>query len=124
MQMKPWRRIKELFGHSDAPSAAKQEKGRENRSTIRRPQRLVQGYIWSDRMAFPKECTIRDLSITGARIDLRDDDAKAHMLIGTLTLYFPADKQEIDCQVVWRVKRSMGLRFIGTYRAPTRRYGA
>ena len=122
--MKPWRRIKELFGHSDASPPAKQEKGRENRSTIRRPQRLAQGYIWSGSMVFPKECTIRDLSITGARIDLRDDDTKAHMLAGTITLYFPADKQEIDCQVVWRVKRSMGLRFIGTYRAPTRRYGA
>jgi hypothetical protein len=122
--MKPWRRIKELFGHSDTSPPARQEKGRENRSTIRRPQRLVQGYIWSDSMVFPKECTIRDLSITGARIDLRDDDTKAHMLIGTITLYFPTDKQEIDCQVVWRVKRSVGLRFIGTYRAPTRRYGA
>ena len=66
--MKPWRRIKELFGHSDASPPAQQEKGRENRSTIRRPQRLVQGYIWSDSMVFPKECTIRDLSITGAPV--------------------------------------------------------
>ncbi len=84
----------------------------------------MQGFIWSDGMAFPKECSVRDLSVTGARIDLPNDKVRSLTLVDMLILYFPAEKREIECQVAWRSGRSMGLRFIGPYRDPTRRYGA
>jgi hypothetical protein len=61
--------------------------------------------------------------VSGARVELSTGPAKADMLQGPLTLYFAADKQEIDCDVIWRAGASIGVRFTGPYRPPTRRYG-
>jgi PilZ domain len=118
-----WRKIKAMFVSSDAkPAAKKKDAEQDKRLGMRKPQRLVQGYIWSERMAFSKACSIRNISVSGARIELRDGTLKAHKRSDVLILYVPADKREIDCHVAWRAGRSMGLRFIGNYRGPTRRY--
>jgi hypothetical protein len=120
-----WHKLKEMLAGSDArPRAAGCRSGEDKRLTTRRRQRFAGGYIWSDRMAASKVCNIRDLSSTGARIDLLNSAVKAHTLTGILTLYLPAEKQEIDCQVMWRDGASIGLRFLGAYRPPTRQYGA
>jgi hypothetical protein len=120
-----WHRFKGMLVGSDAPRRASGSLGGEDkRLTLRRRQRFIGGFIWSDRMAASKACNIRDLSATGARVDLLNSAIKAHTLTGILTLYLPAEKQEIDCQVMWRAGDSIGLRFLGAYRAPTRQYGA
>jgi hypothetical protein len=120
-----WHRFKGMLAGSDAPRRASGSlSGEDKRLTTRRRQRFAGGYIWSDRMAASKACNIRDLSSTGARIDLLNSAVKAHTLTGILTLYLQAEKQEIDCQVMWRDGDSIGLRFLGAYRPPTRQYGA
>jgi hypothetical protein len=135
MQMVIWHKFKELFVRSDAVAVAPRRAGnalsraamrspQDKRMTVRKPQRFAEGFIWSDRMAASKACNIRDLSATGARIDLLNSGIKAHTLSGVLTLYFPTEKREIDCQVAWRAGSSIGLKFMGSYRAPTKRYGA
>ena len=121
--MAPWAKIKSLFAGSNAPDLQQKRKSEERRRVKRRQQRLVEGFLWSDRMAFSKACNIRNVSVSGARVELSTDPAKANMLRGLLTLYFKADKQEIDCEVIWRAGSSIGVQFVGPYRAPTRRYG-
>lgn len=121
--MTVWHKIKNIFSRPVARAPGKAIRREENRTAVRKRQRMMEGFIWSERMAYAKACTIRDLSITGARIDLLDGDVKTHMLVGTMTLYLPSDKREIDCQLMWRSGRQVGLRFLGSYRAPTRRYG-
>lgn len=116
--MEAWSKVKTLFVQHDRLPAPKKYWGRERRMTVRKPQRLAQAFICSDSMAFPKECRIRNLSVMGARIDLSDGAVKAHMLIDNLTIYFPSEKKEIGCLVVWLAGRSMGLRFVGPYCNP------
>lgn len=103
---------------------SRQDFGRERRGAIRRPKRLTRAFIWSNRMSFSKECRVCNISVTGTRVDMIDNSVKFYMLMGHLKLYFPNDKLEIDCQVVWRSGRKIGLRLIGPYREPIRRYGA
>jgi hypothetical protein len=117
-----WRKIKQDILRSGTPSAARKS-GKDKRLAIRRKQRLSQGFIWSERMAFSKTCSIRDISATGACIDLDNSAVKHQTMKGIMSFYSPADKQEIDCEVVWRTGGSVGLRFIGAYREPTRAYG-
>lgn len=120
--MAPWHKIKKLFVEYDQAPRRKGREGREKRVAIRRSQRHMQAFLWSDRMIVPREGSIRNRSATGARMDLYDGGVKSHLLTGNLALCFPADNQEIDCQVVWRAGRSIGLRLVGPYREPLRRY--
>jgi PilZ domain-containing protein len=118
-----WQKLKKLFSSAAVLPHTRQIVRKERRSAVRKRQRLMQGYIWSEHMAFSKACIVRNLSATGARIDLLSSSVKTHTLTGTITLYFQADRREIDCQVAWRTGRSVGLRFIGSFRPPTRAYG-
>jgi hypothetical protein len=119
----PWNRLKRIFSSTDVRPAAKLVAKRERRGAVRKRQRMMEGFIWTEHMAFSKACTIRNLSATGARADLLSGTVKTHALTGTVTLYLGPDKREIDCQMVWRIGRSIGLRFIGPFRPPTRQYG-
>lgn len=126
--MLPWDKFKSLFGGADTPPTATQtlglkRQGAEKRYTVRRNQRLAQGYIWSEHMAASKPCTIRNISATGARIDLLMSGVKMHVTAGMVTLFFSGERQEVECEVMWRSGRSLGLRFASPFRAPTRRYG-
>ena len=131
MQMLSWLKIKKMFFRSNVARLVRSRtaplvrRGRawENRLAIRKSQRFQQGFIWSDRMAFSKPCSIRDVSMTGTRVDLYNAAVKSHLLAGIVTLYFPADDREIDCRVMWRTGRSVGLQFVGSYRPATRLYG-
>jgi hypothetical protein len=121
--MTPWQKLKARFVRPDTPCPAKSDAKPETRITIRRPMRLARGFIWCDRMVFPKECSIRNLSGVGACIELCDNSGKSDSLADILILYLPFDKREIECRVVWRKGHRMGIRFSGKYREPTRRYG-
>ena len=125
--MAMWQNFKELFVRSHRPprpTVRRAATGPNKRRTVRRAQRFAEGFIWSDRMAASKICAIRDLSVTGARIDLLNGAVNPQILGGVLTLYFPSEKQEIDCKLMWRAGGKIGLEFVGAYRAPTRQYGS
>lgn len=122
--MLAWRKIRAMFFRPKAPSQAdKGEKQDSRRRAPRKAQRLAQGYIWYEGMANSQLCSIRNISDTGARIDLLTDQAKGKKVAETLTLFLPNDQREVDCEVVWRAGSSVGLRFNGPFRSPTRRYG-
>jgi PilZ domain-containing protein len=54
-------------------------------------------------------CTIRDLSVTGAAIELSDLSA---ILPEAFTLVVPEDKLKLPCRVVWRSGYRMGVTFV------------
>src|SRR5262245_52442924 len=95
-----WQTFKKIFTKPEIKPEPKPPvrklTGAEKRQAIRKRQRLMEGFLWSDRMAYSKACTIRDVSVSGARIDLLNSGIKTHMLVGPLTLYFSTDKREID----------------------------
>jgi hypothetical protein len=120
-----WRKVKETFTRPcEPPPPVEKRNWREKRLATRRSPRFVHAYIWSEQMAASKPCHVRNLSISGARLDLFNGAVKTQMLTGLLTLYFPDEKHEIDCEVMRRIGRSLGVRFVGSYRVPTRKYGA
>ena len=53
-------------------------------------------------------CTIRDLSITGAALELSDLRATVPQ---AFTLIIPEDKLKLPCRVVWRKAFRMGVTF-------------
>ena len=53
-------------------------------------------------------CTIRDLSTTGAALELSDLNAT---IPHAFTLIIPEDKLKLGCRVVWRKAFRMGVAF-------------
>ena len=53
-------------------------------------------------------CTIRDLSITGASLELSDMSA---VIPAAFTLIVPEDKLKLPCHVVWRRAFRIGVAF-------------
>ena len=53
-------------------------------------------------------CTIRDLSETGAAIEVSDLSA---MIPEAFTLVVPEDKLKLPCRVVWRKAYKIGVSF-------------
>jgi hypothetical protein len=53
-------------------------------------------------------CTIRDLSVTGAALELSDRSAAVP---AAFTLIVPDDKLKLPCRVVWRTAFRMGVTF-------------
>ena|SRR5262245_53357481 len=93
-----------------------------NRSTVRKKQRMTDGFIWSESMLKPRACTIKDMSALGAQVDIWNEEIKASLLNGPLKLYSSSDRQEVDCKMTWRKGNSAGLRFTSGFHEPTRKY--
>ena len=53
-------------------------------------------------------CTIRDLSVTGAALELSDLSATVP---DAFTLVVPEDKLKLPCRVVWRKAYKIGVNF-------------
>jgi hypothetical protein len=53
-------------------------------------------------------CTIRDLSMTGAALELIDRSA---LVPDAFTLVVPEDRLKLPCRVVWRTGYRMGVAF-------------
>jgi hypothetical protein len=58
---------------------------------------------------FKIACIIRDLSLTGAAVEVTDLDTKT--IPATFTLIVPEDKLKLSCRVVWRTAFRIGLTF-------------
>lgn len=96
------------------------------RSAHREPQFLLAGYVWAGDPSLALACTVRDLSLTGARMELDYQGfrpGKAPVAIpDRLTAYFCPQQIEIDCEVVWRDGRHFGVTFLGQARPSARRF--
>lgn len=86
----------------------------ENRRS-RRQTACLQASIESDRLSEPVACVIRNLSATGARIELirteRKVFASEERIPDVFVLSFRLEKTEVDCEMVWRRADTIGVRF-------------
>lgn len=83
---------------------------------------MKDGFIWAEGLISPRPCTIRDMTVLEAEIALWHDDIKPSLLRGPVKLYSCADGKEVDCMVAGRKGETLGLRFMGAFHAPSRRY--
>jgi hypothetical protein len=105
------------------PSEAK-KKADERRWAQRKPG-LMGALIAYHPVKPPVDCIIRDMSATGARIEIGGawgeafnsaEDVPDHV-----TLLMRLDKTEVDCEVVWRRTKQFGVRFRGGMRPLSRK---
>ncbi|MCU0955527.1 MAG: hypothetical protein MUC37_13230 [Hyphomicrobium sp.] len=85
----------------------------------RSPARLG-GQICHSSLSTPLACTVRDTSSTGARIEVvtqRGGNISRDRVPDQFTLFMPAERLEVDCEVMWRQGQQAGVR----YTSPTRR---
>lgn len=115
--MVPWRKMRKLFSET-----AEETPRKERRIVIRRSTRLLHGCISGSALGSIKQCRIRDITSLGARVDFLNYKTKPSIAGSRLTLYVASEKKEIDCEVLWWSSESIGVRFIGGYREPIRRY--
>lgn len=117
-----WKTLVSSLSGDEASRVAKSDGRSLKPDDFRRPQRMKEGFIWSEGMIMPRPCTIRDMSPLTAQIVLWHDDIKAHLLARPIKLYSSADKKEADCVVASRDANVLSLRFMSAFRAPTRKY--
>lgn len=103
---------------------ASDSKGRpeDNRRVRRIPQRMKDGFIFSEPMIFPRAVVIRDLSVGGARIQVVGEPVTSKLVVDGLRLYFASEQHEISCHVAWMKGQTIGLKFQGSPRPPSRNY--
>ncbi|MEQ1652179.1 MAG: PilZ domain-containing protein [Hyphomicrobium sp.] len=108
---------------SDAADAAgiplAQQLNDEQRWSSRKSTVLA-GVIISDQIPGAVPCVVRDVSATGALIDLRSANssviASASGLPGTFALVLQRDNSEVRCEVAWRQQTTVGVRFISAFK--------
>lgn len=84
-----------------APDGSEHRKGRRKRA-------LKGAYISYNDRHFTIPCMVRDVSELGAR--LRIDDRS--IAPDTFILHIELDSVEVDCEVVWRSKNEVGIKFV------------
>lgn len=95
----------------------------ERRFAQRKPRSLP-AYLISDRLTAAVPAIVRDLSSTGAKIELvlgRDTVvSSAEGLPAKMTLYMVTDEMEVDISMAWREGNFIGVRFTSLSRARAR----
>ena len=103
------------------------EAAANRRSASRVPQYRLAAFVWSGDPSAALACTVRDLSDTGARIELDYQGFRPNRtpieLANELVAYLCPQQVEIDCRLVWQDGRHFGVSFVGEPRPSTRRFG-
>ena len=73
------------------------------RFRVAKPARIEDG-------GFMVACTVRDLSMTGAAVEIADLDTK--VIPATFNLVVPEDRLRLSCRLVWRAAFRIGVTFI------------
>jgi hypothetical protein len=85
-----------------------------------RKSTVLAGTIISDQLPGTVSCVVRDLSSTGALIELRTAKtgviANASGLPNAFALVLLRDNSEVHCEVAWRKPTSIGVRFLGAFK--------
>lgn len=111
-----------VFRKESRPGRPGSKGGPEQRRTRRVPQRMRSGFVWTDKLISPRACMFKDLSTGGARVEILGEPIKPSLLIDGIRLYFDTEKHEVLCSVAWMKGRTLGLKFEGRPRAPSRKY--
>jgi hypothetical protein len=96
--------------------SAGQQKHREKRVPTQTP-----ASVWRDGMSEPVECTVRDKSSSGAKVEFGSgggDGEITEIKVGdqvTLTFNYPRERTSVACRVVWVAGMRCGVRFCGQF---------
>jgi PilZ domain len=95
----------------------------ERRWATRKPVATA-GTILSHELSVPVPCVLRDISTTGARLELHVNEdnllGPRIKLPSYFTLVMRVDRVEVDCAIVWRRSGELGVRFVATPRPSVR----
>ena len=95
-----------------APEA---ESGADERRWAQRKPRSLPAYILSQRLSASVPAIVRDLSSTGAKVEIilgRDTVvSSADSLPDKITLFMVSDEMEVDGTIAWRAGNFVGIRF-------------
>ena len=73
-----------------------------------------------DGISTPYECILRDISSTGAQIEMSrtkfNPDGSSETVPNHFTLLIPLDRIAVDCQSMWRRGSKLGIRFTSMVR--------
>ena len=75
------------------------------------------GQILFDGITTPYACSVRDISSTGARLEMTcnkyNPDGASGFMPTYFTLIMPLDRIRVECQSMWRRGSFVGARFLG-----------
>ena len=97
----------------------------DDRRWARRKPGLMAGLIAYHPVKPPVDCIIRDMSATGAKLEVGgtwgDSFNSAQDVPDRITLLMRLDKTEVECEVMWRRTKQLGVRFTGSMRPLSRK---
>jgi hypothetical protein len=103
------------------PSAATSSQAAATNSRwARRKPANTPAKILFDGITTPFECTVRDISSTGAQIEMlrtkMNPEASHGAVPNDFTLIVTLDRTAVECRSMWRRGARMGVRFLGMVR--------
>ncbi len=110
--------------HADQQTAEKPDKTHKPRFSHRK-RTASAGIIYSNAINGAVYCVVRDMSVTGARLLIKESKlvTKNNGKLGLpedFTLNIRLDRVAINCRVVWQEGDEVGVRFTSTPRVLTR----
>lgn len=88
----------------------------DRRKRARNPEYLLAGYVIPDQSSPPLACIIRDLSSSGARLELerinRAKPVMADALPREVILFVSPSRSEAKCRISWRDGSHLGVNFL------------
>jgi len=122
-QLKASRPRDQVFQERLRRTAAQRAEGKavaESTDCKRRSRRkatTLPGLMTFKTMRLQVQCTIADMSGSGARLVLPAGTARTYgdleHLPTNLTLVMRVDRMQVDCEIAWRRPGSLGVRFLG-----------
>ena len=89
----------------------------ESRRWAKRKSVHNSGQVLFDGVTTPYACFVRDISSTGARLEMTKNkynpDGGASFVPTYFTLIIPLDRTRVECQSMWRRGSFIGARFLG-----------
>lgn len=105
-------------------TAAAEARSFVERRIVKRKGVATNALIVSPDISAPIACMVRDISSTGARLELtkslENPLGGRAKLPGTFKIHLRLDRMEVDCGIVWRNGAFVGVRFLATPRTHTR----
>ena len=98
-------------------SASASGGGFERRKEPRRMVFNVAAEVRAGELTAPLACTVRDVSDSGARLEIDRDDGRAAQpevaLPERIDVYFCTESRLLPCRVCWQDGRHFGVEFVG-----------
>ena len=89
-----------------SPSNGQTKKARRQR----RRRRFRSGSISSRDLAISAECIVKDYHSSGAKLEIEDTSDIPDLF----TLVIPEDGTEVECEVVWKSPKQVGVEFVSS----------